>query len=160
LNPINEDRRVMRHSVLAGVLEVAAENLKHTEEVRLFEIGPVYVPRAGEKLPDEPRRLAVFLCGHRRRTFWGDAGPPAEVSLSKPLDFLDLKGVIEALSEDLHLPDVTYRPARAGYLHPGRSAEWVIAGQSGGSFGQLHPRLGEVYGLGRREVLVAEFDLE
>ena len=53
----------MRHSVLAGVLEVAAANLQHTDDVRLFEIGSVYLPRPGKKLPDEPRRLALVLCG-------------------------------------------------------------------------------------------------
>ena len=42
-NPISSERVVMRHSVLAGVLEVAAANLRHTDDVRLFEIGFVYL---------------------------------------------------------------------------------------------------------------------
>src|SRR5207249_2323876 len=43
LNPISSERRVMRHSVLGGVLEVAVANLRHTDDVRLFEIGSVYL---------------------------------------------------------------------------------------------------------------------
>ncbi|HEX5270242.1 MAG TPA: phenylalanine--tRNA ligase subunit beta, partial [Gemmataceae bacterium] len=56
LNPISSERRVMRHSVLGGVLEVAIANLRHTDDVRLFEIGSVYLAKEGQKLPDEPRR--------------------------------------------------------------------------------------------------------
>src|SRR5262249_28317065 len=71
LNPISSERVVMRQSVLASVLEVAAANLRNTEEARLFEIGYVYLPRAGAKLPDEPRRLAVVMTGPRDPEFWG-----------------------------------------------------------------------------------------
>src|SRR5262249_16733253 len=59
LNEISSDRKVMRRTVLAGLLEVAAHNLKHSAAVRMFEVGPVYLPKTGEKLPDEPRRLAL-----------------------------------------------------------------------------------------------------
>jgi phenylalanyl-tRNA synthetase beta chain len=108
VNPISSERVVMRHSLLASVLEVAANNLRHADDVRLFEIGSVYLPRQGAKLPDEPRRLALFLTGQRRREFWGE---PAGGELP-PLDFFDIKGVVEALVEDLHLPDVSDRPAQ------------------------------------------------
>src|SRR5439155_1682048 len=45
LNPISSERVVLRHSLLTGVLEVTAANLKHAEDVRLFEVGSVYLPR-------------------------------------------------------------------------------------------------------------------
>jgi phenylalanyl-tRNA synthetase beta chain len=154
-NPISSERVVMRHSVLAGVLEVAAANLRHTEDVRLFEVGPVYLPRAGEKLPDEPRRLAVVLTGRRLPEFWAESG-----AKPGPLDFFDLKGVVAALAEDLHLPEVTYRKSPAGYLHPGRAAELLVKGRPAGSFGQVHPQAAEAFGLGGRVVLAGELDLE
>src|SRR5262249_30191399 len=75
-------------------------------------------------------------------------------------DFFDLKGVVEALASDLHLPEVTYRKSTAAYLHPGRAAELLIRGRSVGSFGELHPRVAEAFGLGERAVLAAELDLE
>ena len=156
VNPISSERVVMRHTVLAGVLEVAAANLRHTEDVRLFEVGPVYLPRPGEKLPDEPRRLALVMTGRRQPEFWGDtAAGPAPL-----LDFFDLKGVMETLTGALHLAEVSYRPASAAYLHPGRAAELLLADQPVGSFGQLHPRVAETFALGGRVVLVGEFDLE
>ncbi len=54
VNPISSERVVMRHSVLAGVLEVTAANLRNSDDVRAFEIGPVYLPRAGESFPTSP----------------------------------------------------------------------------------------------------------
>ena len=35
----------------------------------------------------------------------------ARSALAGTLDFYDLKGVVETLAGDLHLPDVSYRPA-------------------------------------------------
>jgi phenylalanyl-tRNA synthetase beta chain len=156
-NPISSERVVMRHAVLSGVLEVAQANLRHTEEVRLFQVGPVFLPRAGEKLPDEPRRLALFLYSRRQPEFWGESGNgPGQVFG----DFFDIKAVVEALTCDLHITGVTYRPSKAAYLHPGRAAELVIDGKAVGSFGQMHPKAAEHYKLGDRQVLAGELDLE
>ena len=155
VNPISSERVVMRQSVLAGVLEIAASNLRHTAGVRLFEIGPVYLPRAGEKLPDEPRRLALVLVGRRQPDLWADA-PNGE---NQGIDFFDLKGVLEALVAGLHLPRVSYASSQARHLHPGRGADLLMDGRAVGAFGQLHPRVAEAYGLGGT-VLAGEFDLE
>jgi phenylalanyl-tRNA synthetase beta chain len=154
-NPISSERVVMRHSVLAGVLEVAAANLRHTEDVRLFEVGPVYLPRAEEKLPDEPRQLALVLTGRRLPEFWAEAG-----AKPGPLDFFDLKGVVAALADDLHLAEVGYRKSQAAYLHPGRAAELLVQGRPAGSFGQLHPQVAESFGLGSCVILAGELDLD
>src|SRR5581483_4478820 len=108
----------------------------------------------GKGLPDEPRHLALLLCGRRGPEFWGDRGD------DMPLDFYDLKGVIEALTADLYLTDVTYRPAKVAALHPGRAAEVVVAGRAAGWFGELHPKVAEAFGLAGQPVQVAELDLE
>jgi phenylalanyl-tRNA synthetase beta chain len=155
-NPISSDRIAMRHAVLTGVLEVAQRNLRHTKPVRLFEVGSVYLGRQGKNLPDEPRHLALLLCGQRQQPFWeGEGSSPAPA-----LDFYDLKGVIEALAGDLHLADVSYRPAKAAALHPGRAAELVVGGRVAGWFGELHPKVAEAFGLADQQVQVGELDLE
>jgi phenylalanyl-tRNA synthetase beta chain len=156
-NPVSSDRTVMRHSILAGMLEVLANNLRHTDDVRLFEIGAVYLPRSDAKLPDEPRRLAIVLCGKRHRAFWGDAGKAS----ADALDFYDLKGMIEALVEQLHLEEVCYRPApHIPALHPGQVAELVVDTKVVGHFGQLHPKVAEAFGAGGRQILAGELDLD
>jgi phenylalanyl-tRNA synthetase beta chain len=146
----------MRQSVLSSVLDVVRENLKNTPDVHIFEIGSVYLERAGQKLPDEPRRLAVVMTGCRHAEFWADGGktPPA------PLDFFDLKGVVAALVDCLHLSGVAYRPAQVPYLHPGKAAELLVGETPVGVFGEMHPRVAEKLELGARVVLAGEFDLE
>src|SRR5262249_20599436 len=119
-------------------------------------IGYVYLPRAGAKLPDEPRRLAVVMTGPRDPEFWG-VGVSGERSL---LDFYDLKGIVETLVSDLHLTGVSFRPSSAVHLHPGRAAELLIGAQAAGCFGELPPRVASSYNLGEQHVLVGEFDLE
>src|SRR5262249_6375782 len=154
-NPISSEREVMRHSLLAGVLDVAATNLQHTNDVRLFEIGSVYLPRPNKKLPDEPRRPALVLCGEWQQELWGvTAGTP------QPLDFYDVKGILEALAVDLHLANVAYRPVKVPALHPGRAAEVVAGERVLGHFGELHPKVAEAFNLGGRAVLAGEIDLE
>jgi phenylalanyl-tRNA synthetase beta chain len=155
LNPISAERTAMRHSLLAGMLEVAERNLKHTDDVRLFEAGSVYLPRAGQKLPDEPRRLGLVLCGKRYHDFWEDAGRTPAGNL----DFYDLKGVVESLLADLHLPGVSYRPASPPMLHPGKAAEVVAGDRVLGVLGELHPKAAEAFRLAGKAVLVAEIDL-
>jgi phenylalanyl-tRNA synthetase beta chain len=155
-NPISSERVVMRQSVLASVLDVVRENLRYTEDVRVFEIGFVYLPKAGQPLPDEPRRLALAMTGRRDAESWIDGGSQPR----QGLDFFELKGVIEALVEDLHLSGVSYQLAKVGYLHPGKAATLSVNGKAVGHFGQLHPKVAPQYGLGERTVLVGEFDLE
>jgi phenylalanyl-tRNA synthetase beta chain len=156
-NPISSDRTVMRHSLLTGVLEAAAGNLRNTDDVRLFEIGAVYLPRPDAKLPDEPRRLGVVLCGKQQQEFWQGGAE----RVTTPLDFFDLKGVVEALADQFHLEKVSYRPApHVTALHPGQSAELVVGDKAVGHFGKLHPKTAEAFGLGGREVLAGELDLD
>ncbi len=156
LNPVSVERSVMRQSVLASVLEIAAANLRNTDDVRLFEIGAVYLSKPDAKLPDEPRRLAIVLCGKRHHDYWADAGKV----VAEALNFFDLKGVIEALAAALHLPEVTFRPAQVPFLHPGKAAELVVQGHAIGPFGEMHPKVAEAFGLGQHAVLAAELDLE
>jgi phenylalanyl-tRNA synthetase beta chain len=179
LNPISSDRVVMRRMLLPGVLEVAAANLRHTQDVRLFEIGPVYWPDKKEKLPQEPRRLALVLIGKRRGEFWGDGA--AATSPTDSPNFFDLKGVVEALAADLHLGQIKFEPAGPAFLHPGQAATLVLVrGQApfsasasyvqapkkvpdplpAGVFGLLHPKTALQAGLGESPVLVGEFDVD
>jgi len=154
-NPISSEREVMRHSLLAGILDVAAANLKHTDTVRLFEIGSVYLPRPDRKLPGEPRRLAIVMCGRRQKGFW-----QADKEASAVMDFFDLKGVIDALLEDLHFSKVLFRPVELPLLHPGRAAEAMAGGEVVVHFGEMHPKAAEAFGLDGQTVLVGEFNLE
>ncbi|MCI0703555.1 MAG: phenylalanine--tRNA ligase subunit beta, partial [Planctomycetia bacterium] len=131
--------------------------LENAESVSLYELGFVYIPKAGEKLPDEPRMLAIVLCGRRTLSAWDD---PQDKRLAQ-YDFFDLKGVIEGLASDLHLPGVSYAAVQTvSWLHPMRAATLDVNDKPVGVFGELHPKVAAHFGLGERAVQVAELDLE
>jgi phenylalanyl-tRNA synthetase beta chain len=156
LNPISPERSILRRSLLPGLFTVLRHNLEHSDSLALFEIGLVYIPQTGSDLPREQRRLALALCGRRYSPAWDD--PPH--SPAPQYDFFDLKGTLEALAADLHLPDIHYRPTAAiPYLHPMRSAQLVIGDSPIGTGGQIHPRVADQWQL-PRHVLLAELDLE
>jgi phenylalanyl-tRNA synthetase beta chain len=153
-NPISPERGAMRRTLLPGLLAVAKYNLESTDRVALFEIGPVYLPKANA-LPDEPTRLAVVLTGRHGSSAWDR---PAEQL--PPADFYDLKGVVEQLAADLHLPGVTFQLAKGvPHLHPGRAGELLVNGQPVGPFGELHPKVAAAFEFKDRAVQVAELDL-
>ncbi|MBL8045601.1 MAG: phenylalanine--tRNA ligase subunit beta [Anaerolineales bacterium] len=153
LNPIASDRTSMRHSLLASVLEIAAANVRLSERLALFEIAPVYIVEEEESLPQEPRRLTMVLTGQRERQNWQAAQNP-------PMDFFDVKGVIESLLDGLHIANVSYAPGTHPTFLPGRTAELHINGQHAGWLGELHPRVREHYDLPNQAVLVADLDFE
>ena len=157
VNPGSPERSVLRRTLLPGVLSVAADNLKHGPGVALFEVGPVYLPRPGEALPAEPRRLAVVLAGARTEAAWDDplGAKPAGY------DFFDLKGVVEELFAALHLPAATFAPAKdVPHLHPGRAARVRVNDVVVGTVGELHPTVAAAFGLADRGVPAAELDLD
>ncbi len=69
-NPIASDRVVLRHSLLASLLEAVERNARLKERIAIFEIAPVYLPQEGEQLPEEPLRLVIVLAGARDPSGW------------------------------------------------------------------------------------------
>ncbi|HKG53356.1 MAG TPA: phenylalanine--tRNA ligase subunit beta [Anaerolineales bacterium] len=157
-NPITPERRVLRRTLLASLLESAEKN-DRAESIAMFELGPIFEPNnmdpsAGPGLPNEHSKLAVVMSGSRIATSW-------DVKDSPTFDFYDMKGRIELLLSGLRFTDVSYTPIDSvNYLHPGKAAEVRINGQTIGFFGEIHPLVKEKYEVGDSPVVVAEFDLE
>ncbi len=151
-NAIAPERRVMRRSLLASVLESAEKNTR-ADTISMFEIGSIFEPVQNE-LPDEPRRLAIVMTGLRHATAWDVKDSPA-------LDFFDMKGRIELLLSGLRYTNISYAATDTiDYLHPGKAAQVKINGQVVGVLGELHPLTKDKYEFGNAPVMVAEFDLD
>jgi phenylalanyl-tRNA synthetase beta chain len=152
-NPIAADRYVMRHSLLASVLEVAERNARLSQRLALFEIGPVYLASEESPLPDEPLRLAIVLSGRRALPAWQPTDATA-------MDFYDLKGIISALLDGLHVTAVDYTPGEHPSCHPGKCAYVMIGERRAGVIGELHPLVRANYELPEAPVLAADLDLQ
>lgn len=142
-NPLGEDYSIMRTIELNGVLTSLAGNYNHrNKNVRLYEIGNVYLPKSLPltELPDERKRLVMGM--------YGDC------------DFFLLKGVLEEFFLKLGLNGkVQYEPSREKpFLHPGRQALLYVDGVYAGYIGQVHPEVCENYDM-KCEAYVASLDL-
>ena len=181
LNPLREERSVMRTSLLPGLLEVVRRARRHgVSDVRVFSIGACFLapgpvlpaaPAAAvgpaearplskppplpatPLLPCEAPWLAVALCGTRT------------VGLSKPepVDVYDAKGLAIELVERVTRQHAELRPqppaSRSSHLHPRAAADVWLAGSVVGRLGPLHPEVGDKLDLGG-EVIVIELDID
>jgi phenylalanyl-tRNA synthetase beta chain len=153
VNPIASDRYVMRQNLLSSVMEVVERNARIRARMALFEIGPVFIASEEGDLPDEPQRLAIVLTGPRSLPGW----QPAD---SATMDFYDLKGILAALLEALHIEAVRYESAGHPSFHPEKQAKVQAGEREIGVFGELHPVIRQNYDLPGSPLLAAELDLD
>ena len=162
-NPSTLDRVVMRRSLLASVLEAAASNSRFEDRLALFEVGRVFPVRAGDSLPEERQRAAVVLTGPRRSSHW-----QADADSDDCFDFLDVKGVVEALLDPLGVDVEFTAPSEeesAAAFQPGRVAAVRLAGDPEpiGWLGEIHPAVAANFDLEPapgQSVLAAELELD
>jgi len=155
-NPIAPDKSVLRHSVLASVLDAAERNARVRDRLALFEIGPAFLISEGGDLPDEIQHLAILLAGLRSLPSW----QPVD---NGPMDFYDLKGVLTTLLNGLHIPEVHFEKAVHPSYHPGKCAKVISGERQICVFGELHPQVREQYDWPvsfRAPILVADIDLD
>jgi len=77
-----------------------------------------------------------------------------------PIDFYDLKGVLEAAFENLRIGEARYEPAEIPIFHPGKCARILHGERQAGIMGELHPLVSERYDFSGAPVLVAELDMQ
>ncbi|MEF8816824.1 MAG: phenylalanine--tRNA ligase subunit beta [Salinibacter sp.] len=107
-NPISEEMAALRPRLLPGTLGVMQHNRNHGQEaLRVFEFGRVFRRAIEEDEPIVPGycehpALLIALSGPHAPTGW-DTEP-------RTADLFDLKGTVEALLEDLRVPDLALTP--------------------------------------------------
>jgi len=151
-NPLVEDHTHLRTTLLPGLLHAARVNASRSvADVQIFEVGRTFHPE-GEGVA-ERRRLAVLMMGTVLEDAWN---LPAE---AVRVTYYHLKGVLEALLEELHIAGAAVTAGAAPWLHPGRAAWLLLDGSSAGTLGQVHPDVAARYDL-PEEVYVADVDLD
>jgi phenylalanyl-tRNA synthetase beta chain len=130
-NPISEDMKVMRSSLLPGLIAAARRNLdRGAASVRLFEIGRRYL---GDR---EHPTLGLLLAGERQSRDW-------RAGKAQPFDVFDAKAEVLALLDAAGAPvaNLQVTPDAGPTWHPGRSAKLGLGKSVLAAFGALHPNL-------------------
>jgi phenylalanyl-tRNA synthetase beta chain len=153
LNPLSEEQGVMRTSLVPGLLQTARHNLDHrNEDMRIFELSKVFLPRAGEALPQEPHRLVGLMSGMRQPdVLHGEAGV---------VDYTDVKGTVEAVLAMFHLEGITFAPAEIPPYFDHAGSASVYSGASRlGALGSLHSEVQEAFDV-KQKVFLFELDFD
>ncbi len=134
-NPLGEDYSIMRTTTLNGMLTSLATNYnRRNKNVRLYEIGKVYLPKS-LPLTELPEERVHFTLG-----MYGDG------------DFFDMKGVCEEFFEKAGMKKKVHYTPDSGkpWLHPGRQANIIYEGGVVGYLGEVHPLVADAYGIGEK----------
>ncbi|MFH1651204.1 MAG: phenylalanine--tRNA ligase subunit beta [Chloroflexota bacterium] len=135
-NPMTAEQEYLRPTLRPGLLGAINANRRHEEgNLRFFEMGKVFLAH-GKDLPDEVEVLCAVLGGSREESSWrGEAAP---------LDFFDVKGMVEGL---LARPgsDIGFVPGEDASLHPARQAAVTLGGEQIGVLGELHPKVAQAF---------------
>lgn len=143
MNPLGEDYSIMRTTPLNGMLTSLSTNYnRRNKNVRLYEIGNIYLPKALPitELPEERTQFTLGMYGEG--------------------DFFTMKGVVEEFFDKVGLHEkISYDPnAGRSFLHPGRQANIVYRGNVVGYLGEIHPAVTDNYAIGER-VYIAVIDM-
>jgi phenylalanyl-tRNA synthetase beta chain len=143
-NPLADDQKILRPSLLSGLLRSAERNFNRGQtSVALFEIGRVFHPDGNE----EPTQVAILLAGENSAPSWNQH--------PRPFDLFDLKAFVQ---------QVAGSPIQLRRTEPNRLAALIceVIGADElvvGRLGQLRPTRARDFG-SRNPVLVAELELD
>ncbi|HTV72404.1 MAG TPA: phenylalanine--tRNA ligase subunit beta [Candidatus Acidoferrales bacterium] len=136
MNPLSEDQRFLRFSLLPGLLQLAARH-QHEAPLRFFEIGHVF-----ERAAAVPMETAMVA--------WMLVAPPIEEPAWRDSGFLEFKGDAAAALRAITGRDADAVTTQLQGLHPGKTASLLIEGKDAATIGAVDPRLLAAFGLEAR----------
>lgn len=155
LNPLTEDQAVMRTSVIPGLLETVRHNIsQQIKDLKLFEIGKIFIHNAADTLPAETEMLVGLWTGSRHDPSWHSKGAAC--------DFYDIKGAAEGLLRALRLEGIKFTALsedECTYMRPGNSARILAGKKPLGIVGELHPEVLNRFDLPQK-VFIFELNVE
>ncbi|MDC0177224.1 phenylalanine--tRNA ligase subunit beta [Polaribacter sp.] len=146
LNPLSNDLKVMRQSLLYSGLEALAYNINRKNiSLQFYEFGKTY-HKYNEKY-EENKDLTLFVTGNRTKESW--------ISANKATDFFFLKGIITSLLARLGIENVKATPTQQTIFSEGISLD--LGKIKLVNFGVVKPSLLKEFGI-KQEVLFANFN--
>lgn len=146
LNPLSNDLKVMRQSLLFSGLESIAYNInRKNTSLKLYEFGKTY--HKYEKGYQEEKHLTLFVSGERSQASW-------KVT-SQTSDFFYLKGIVTALLDRVGLTNLKTTPVKSDTFSEGVTLS--LGKMKLVEFGVVRKKVLKEFGI-KQEVLFADFD--
>jgi phenylalanyl-tRNA synthetase beta chain len=168
-NPISDENPLLRTHLSIGLLESAARNLSRgAKSVALFESGLVFrdikklenvtgvstdkrpssvqIKKIYESVPYQTLHIGGVVCGEIELSGWWGKGRSASwqdaIAITSEL--------IGEITDEFEVKNVELAP-----WHPGRCAEFTVAGMPIAHAGEIHPRVTTALGLPERSIFFA-----
>ncbi len=129
-NPLSEEQRFLRDSLVPGLLEYFAEH----EDARVFEIGEIFRSQDG-RIEERGAIAFGFAANAATDPPWRDSS------------FLSLKGDAEALFAQITGRRADASAAAQPGFHPGKNARLTIDGRDVGNVGCIDPHVSNAFGV-------------
>ena len=146
LNPLSNDLKVMRQSLLFSGLESISYNInRKNNSLKLYEFGKTY--HKYEKGYQEDKHLSLFVSGARTQDSWN--------LTTRKSEFFYLKGIVMSILERIGVSNVKTSPTKSDVF-----SEGIILSLGKNKlveFGVLKKRILKEFGI-KQEVLFADFD--
>lgn len=151
INPLSSEQEIMRTSLIPGLLNTIARNInRKTKDLKLFELGNVYLGTEKEDNFSEKRTLSIGITGHEFR------GWAAE---TRAFDFFSLKGIVESLFGALGIDSYSIKYGKDGRLSPQASAVIELDNQPIGYLGEVSGDLLDEFEI-KDKVYASEISIE
>jgi phenylalanyl-tRNA synthetase beta chain len=152
-NPLSEEQAVMRTSLVPGVLQTALHNFDRlNEDLRIYELSKVFLPREGEALPAERHHLAGVAAGRR--------SPHILYGSEEEIDYTDVKGAVEIILDLFNLDGLRYASEELPpYFDPSCAASVFCRERRVGSLGRLHPEVVDAFDF-KKPIYLFELDFD
>jgi len=153
MNPLTDEYPLVRTALLASIFENTLRNFsRKNEDVQLFEVAPVFFPKAlpVTEQPEEVLKLAGILTGRRNPVGWNQD--------NALVDFYDAKGIVEELLAQLHISKYTVEAGEHYAMHPGKTAVFKKGREIIAQVGEVHPAVAEALGT-TKKMYVFEMDI-
>ena len=146
LNPLSNDLKVMRQSLLFSGLESISYNLnRKNNSLKLYEFGKTY--HKYEKGYQEDKHLTIFVSGARTKDSW--------TSLSQNSEFFYLKGIVMSILERIGVTNIKTSPVKSDVFSEGIVLS--LGKNKLVEFGVIKKKILKEFGI-KQEVLFADFD--
>jgi len=146
LNPLSNDLKVLRQSLLFSGLESISYNLnRKNNSLKLYEFGKTY--HKYDHGYQEDKHLTIFISGARTKDTWTN---PSQNS-----DFFYLKGIIRSILERIGVSNLKTSPIKTDVFSEG--IVFSLGKKKLVEFGVVSKQIRKEFGI-KQEVLFADFD--
>jgi phenylalanyl-tRNA synthetase beta chain len=134
-NPISNEQKYLRPSLIPNLLKNVKDNFRYFEEIRLFELGKVYIKEKSKNQKIIEKRMLAGLITKKEASRQSD-------------EFYQLKGAIDSLLNKLGISDIwydSYKPtpseSKISLWQKGKAAEIKINQTEIGFLGGISPKI-------------------